>query len=294
MREYGEDPAFRAVVPTTTIFSSRRRTTLLFHTNDSLPNPITWIDNTPGVWSHLNSTLYALDPARIAINVDQHVAFADGLSSGERDALHANLDAKYAARLEPSREIPVEVVAARVGGAPQLAEYRRLQENVWAMISEGFSAHVVRVGETTPADLEWWFRDQMQKLGVTTWFQPSVSIIRKDGTGSVVEEGDVLHVDIGITAMGMNTDTQHLGYVLRGNETAPPAGLVQGLHNANRLQDFVREEMVPGRTGDEVFFATKKRVADAGLNGTIYSHPIGDYGHSAGAIIGMSDIQGGE
>ena len=36
---------------------------------------------------------------------------------------------------------------------------------------------------------------------------------------------DVLHVDFGITAMRLNTDTQHMGYVLRQGETDVPAGI---------------------------------------------------------------------
>ncbi|KAK8849845.1 hypothetical protein IAR55_005181 [Kwoniella newhampshirensis] len=105
-------------------------------------------------------------------------------------------------------------------------------------------------------------------------------------------EGDMLHVDIGITAMNMNTDTQHLGYILRSNETKVPAGLVKGLHDANRLQDFVRERMVPGKTGDEVLQTVFDDMKESELKGLIYSHPIGDYGHSAGALIGMANIQG--
>jgi hypothetical protein len=104
----------------------------------------------------------------------------------------------------------------------------------------------------------------------------------------------MLHVDIGITAMGMNTDTQHLGYILRSNESSPPRSLVHGLHRANRMQDLNRKEMVPGRTGDDVFFRVKADMRAEGLEGNIYSHPIGDYGHSAGAIIGMTNLQDGE
>ena len=103
---------------------------------------------------------------------------------------------------------------------------------------------------------------------------------------------DMLHVDIGITAMGMNTDTQHLGYILRPNETSPPPSLKQGLRDSNRLQDFVRHQMTPGKTGDQVLAAIFDDMKNAELQGLIYSHPIGDYGHSAGALIGMANIQG--
>ena len=104
----------------------------------------------------------------------------------------------------------------------------------------------------------------------------------------------MLHVDIGITAMGMNTDTQHLAYILRPHETQPPDFLIKGLHAANRLQDLTRHRMVHVKKGDEVLFEIFEDMKKADLNGSIYSHPIGDYGHSAGAIIGMSNIQHSE
>ncbi|KAL7422645.1 hypothetical protein Q5752_001936 [Cryptotrichosporon argae] len=299
MREYAEDTAFTALVSSTTTFSARRRTLYLFHTSAAAPSPLVVVDNTDDLWGTLNATLFAVDPAKIAVDVDGFVAFADGLHTGEGETLRARVDPKYAARLEPSRAIPVEVVAARAGGREQLAMYRLLQENVWALIGEAFSARVVEVGTTTAADIEWWLRDVMRwRLGCATWFHPSVDIVRHPAlpdtaADPVVRPGDVLHVDVGIAAMGLHTDTQHLGYVLRANETRPPAGLLAGLRAANRLQDFVRHEMLVGRTGDEVLAAVRARMAGAQLEGSIYSHPIGDRGHAAGAVIGMTNLQDG-
>ena len=105
---------------------------------------------------------------------------------------------------------------------------------------------------------------------------------------------DLLHVDIGIYAMGMNTDTQHLGYILRSNETSPPQALIDGLHNANRMQDLNRREMVPGRTGDDVFFSIIDAMEDEGLEGRIYSHPIGDYGHSESHSMSLIESFAGD
>src|SRR5271170_4581452 len=74
----------------------------------------------------------------------------------------------------------------------------------------------------------------------------SSPISRKDGV--VIERGDVLHTDFGITAMRLNTDTQHMGYVLRPGETNAPAGILEALKNTNRLQELTLR-MHPGRTG---------------------------------------------
>jgi hypothetical protein len=103
----------------------------------------------------------------------------------------------------------------------------------------------------------------------------------------------VLHCDFGITALRLNTDTQHMGYVLRDGETAPPTGLMKALANSNRLQDIVLAELRPGRTGNEVLRSSLAKARAEGLNATIYSHPIGLNGHGAGPLIGLWDYQDG-
>jgi Xaa-Pro aminopeptidase len=141
-------------------------------------------------------------------------------------------------------------------------------------------------------------RQRVNDLGLGTWFQPSVTVQRAgvemgDSANPVIRRGDVLHCDFGITALGLNTDTQHMGYVLRPGETDAPAGLVAALRRGNRLQDLLLEEMVPGRTGNEVLRRTRERMRGEGIDGTIYTHPVGDHGHGAGPLIGLWDRQEG-
>lgn len=104
----------------------------------------------------------------------------------------------------------------------------------------------------------------------------------------VINYGDMLHVDFGVTALGMNTDTQHLAYVLYPGETDSdiPQGLLDGLKKVNRVQDITRSQMKVGFTGDQILNATLEQMATEGLEGRIYCHAIGDWGHSAGTVIG--------
>jgi hypothetical protein len=106
-------------------------------------------------------------------------------------------------------------------------------------------------------------REKIQQLNYTTWFMPSVSILNVENpfetlTGrtksNIIQYGDLLHVDFGVTAMGLNTDTQHLGYVLYPgeNESDIPPGLVDGLRTANRIQDIVKSNMKAGLSGNEI------------------------------------------
>src|SRR5207237_6234458 len=82
-------------------------------------------------------------------------------------------------------------------------------------------------------------------------------------------------------------------YVLRPGEEDAPEGLRKALANANALQDMTMEEIRPGRTGNEILGATLARMKARGIQGSVYSHPIGLHGHGAGPLIGLWDYQDG-
>ena len=114
---------------------------------------------------------------------------------------------------------------------------------VWQMTQTMFSEKVIVPGKTRTSDLVWWWRQRVNDQGLGTWFQPSVDVQRQ-GTATleddpIIQPGDVLHCDVGITVARLNTDTQHLAYVLRPGERDAPAGLKRALANANALQDIV-------------------------------------------------------
>ena len=173
-----------------------------------------------------------------------------------------------------------------------------MMEIVWGIIDTAFSNRVITPGKTSTDEVAWWMRQRVNDLGFGTWFHTDVDVQRpgidlSDSSSVVIQRGDVLHCDFGLTALGLNTDTQHMGYVLRRGERSVPAGLRQALRNSNRLQDLLLAEMKPGRTGNAVLAAALAQMRAAGLNGTIYTHPIGDRGHGAGPLIGLWDHQEG-
>lgn len=133
-------------------------------------------------------------------------------------------------------------------------------------------------------DLGWWYREKMLTLNLTTWNHPRISVLTEEsfpgwsGTDDIIQQGDLLHIDWGITAMGMNTDTQHMAYVLRDGETDAPDSLKQGLKKANRMQDIHLDIMRAGMTGNEVLENCLAQMKIEGIEGQIYSHPIGDWG----------------
>jgi len=326
MREYNEDPVFRALVSPTTM-AARRRTIYVFYDGGPgvgferiaiggtsqgglytvVRDPGAQLGAAGGVqrlaepfgpdqWKLLTPIVERRDPKVIAVNISHTHAFSDGLSAGEWEQLREALGPRYADRVVRRELLALQYLEERL--PEMLPTYRRMQELVHELLATAFSNQVITPGVTRTQDVVWWLRQRVNDLGLGTWFHPSISVQRQgvemsDSANPVILRGDVLHSDFGITALGLNTDTQHMGYVLREGETEPPAGLREALRRANRLQDILLEEMVPGRTGNEVLRATLARMRAEGIDGTVYTHPIGDHGHGAGPLIGLWDRQEG-
>ncbi|KAH8885801.1 xaa-Pro aminopeptidase family enzyme [Thozetella sp. PMI_491] len=297
-REYAEETVFWSL-KSARQFSARRRSTLLFFANASGDaSSYTWIDNTPKLWTELRAILEKEQPKTIVVDTHPQIAFSSGLHAGELDAIKEGLGPEWASRFTSEPLVAVEYIATQL--PDRAAWYRRLQSTAWAMISEAFSERVITPGRTTTSDVEWWLREKIQQMNYTTWFHPSVTIIDGDRRfvlehedRDVINYGDFLHTDFGVTALGLNTDTQHLGYVLYPGETEEevPEGLKAGLKKGNRLQDIVKSNMKIGKTGNDILTASLDQMHQEGIEGKIYSHPIGDFGHAAGTLIGMTNLQ---
>jgi Xaa-Pro aminopeptidase len=319
-REYNEDPVFFALA-SPSVMAARRRTILVFYDrgadggverlalgggsngglyqvyrDPTVENRELWGQ---GQWALLRKLVDEKQPARIAIDTSQTHAFADGLSVGEWEQLAAALG-PWTSRTVRAEEMALEYLSVRL--PEMLPTYRHLMQVVHALIARAFSNEVVTPGRTTTEDVQWWLRQQVRDLGMGEWFPPSVSVQRPgmapdaftataDRAPVVIQRGDHLHTDFGVKAIGLATDTQHVGYVLQPGETDAPAGLREALVNSNRLQDLVIERLKPGRTGNEVLLDTLAAMKAAGIDGTVYTHPIGDHGHGAGPLIGLWDRQ---
>lgn len=319
-REYNEDPVFFSLA-SPTVLSARRRTILVFFdrgdkgierlalgggSNGGLytiyrdpddPNREIYGD---AQWTLLRRLVEDRKPATIALNISHTHAFADGLSAGERERLEDALGPVYSKRIVRAENLALEYIELRV--PEMMPVYRQLMETSHWLIGRAFSNEVITPGKTTNEDVVWWLRQQTAELGLGAWFHPSVRVQKQGKAGvsliaengaTTIGRGDVLHVDFGITAMRLNTDTQHMAYVLKEGEAAPPAGILRALKSTNRMQDIVLERIRPGRTGNEILADALAVMRAEGIKGSIYCHPVGDHGHGAGPLIGLWDRQQG-
>jgi Metallopeptidase family M24 len=320
-REYNEDPVFFSLVSPTTL-AARRRTIYVFHdrggeagverlalgggSNGGLytvyRDPAQQGREIMGdsQWFTLRKLIEERRPASIGINISATHAFSDGLSANEYQQLETALGPEWMKRVVRAEGLPLEYIGARL--PEMMPVYQGMMQVVHWLIERAFSSEVIQPGKTTSQDIVWWLRQQTQDLGYATWFHPTVRVQKPaaadvdllgEEAAVVIERGDVLHVDYGLTALGLNTDTQHMGYVLKEGEAAPPAGIVAALAQAQRFQDMVLAELRPGRSGNQVLAASLAAMRKADIRGSLYSHPIGDHGHGAGPLIGLWDRQEG-
>lgn len=317
-REYNEDPVVKTMLPATWL-SARRRTILVFYDNGSEVERLAvsrysigrffkaaWNpEEEPDQWKRLSDIINDRDPKKIAINASNIFALADGITHSQYTGLMKTLNPELQSRVVSDPAMAIGWLERRI--PQEMNIYPDIVGLAHAIIHEGMSSKTIVPNTTTTADLMWWFRDKIREQGVTAWFHPTVSIQRqtlyKNGQkmtelfdpekDDVIRHGDLIHLDFGITYIGLNTDTQHHAYILKPGETDAPAGLKIALKNGNRLQDILTSHYKTGVSGDNILAATRAQAISEGIEPSVYTHPIGYHGHGAGATIGMWDQQGG-
>lgn len=308
-REYFEEPVLATMLDAENMHA-RRRTILIFHDPGEgqpverltvsryglagLFKPAWDPAHQPDQWQAVADIIVARDPQKLAINTSDFTAFGDGMTLSQYRAMTEALPEKYRERIVSGETLSVRWLESRTPAEIEI--YPGIVRLAHALISRAFSREVITPGKTTAAEVQWWYRETLASLGIEAWFHPSVGIQRKGAKGmlegdTVIEPGDLLWTDFGITYLRLNTDTQHLAYVLKRGETAPPAGLIAGLHNTNRVQDILLQSFRAGASGNEILAEARRKALSEGLEPSIYSHPIGFHGHGAGTAIGFWDNQ---
>ncbi len=308
-REYFEEPVVASMLDAENMHA-RRRTILIFHDpgNGKPVERLTvsryglgglfapaWDPNKqPDQWQAVADIIAARDPAKIAINTSDLYQFADGMTLSQYEKFTGALPASLRSRIVSGEGLAIRWLETRTPAEMEI--YPSVLRTAHAIIAEVFSRAVITPGVTTAEQVQWWYRDRLLQLGLEPWFHPSVAIQRAGAKGmlegaEVIQPGDLLWTDFGINYLRLSTDTQHLAYVLKPGERDAPAGLKQGLANSNRVQDILMRQFAVGRSGNAALALARAEAVAAGLDPSIYTHPIGLHGHGAGPSIGFWDNQ---
>jgi Xaa-Pro aminopeptidase len=247
----------------------------------------------PDQWKRLAEIVAERNPKRVAINVSPRSAYTDGMTVSAYEEMMAALPPALRGRVVRDEVLGIRWLETR--SAAEVALYPGIVALAHAIIAEGLSDAVVKPGVTTTDDVVWWYREKIASLGLETWFQPSVGVSRKGAQGvldgTVIQKGDLIWTDFGITYLRLATDTQQNAYVLRDGESDAPQGLRDGLAASNRVQDALTASFKVGDSGNAVLARARAAAIAQGLRPSIYSHPIGHHGHGAGPAIGFWDNQ---
>lgn len=318
-REYNEDPVLKTMLPATWL-NARRRTIILFY-RDKANNTIDKLavarynfgdnifsawdkEKEPNQWKRLIQLIEERNPDKIGLNFSKYFNIADGLDKTDHEEFMDHLPRKYHDKVVSAQPLATAWIETRT--EREMIIYNQLVDITHDIIAEAFSEKVVTPGITTTTDVEWWMRDKVTELGLETWFHPSVDVQRSNEVMGnhlysfsnrpeqmIILPGDLLHCDFGITYLRLNTDCQELAYVLKPNEKEPPRFLVDALMDGNRVQDIFTNNFIEGATGNQILLKSLAEAKAEGLKPSIYTHPLGSYGHSSGTTLGMWDAQGG-
>ncbi len=318
-REYNEDPVLKTMLPAEWL-NARRRTIILFYrdkaknTLDKLAvarynfgeNIISAWDKEvePNQWKRLNQLIEERNPKTIGINYSKYFNIADGIDKTDYEEFVANISKENRDKIISAQKLATAWIETRT--AREMEIFSDIVEITHNIIKEAFSSKVIEVGTTTTTDVEWWMRQKVTNMGLKTWFHPSVDIQRnteknKDHLRSfsnrpdrkIIQKGDLLHCDFGITYLRLNSDCQQMAYVMKDDETEVPVFLKKAFNKGNKLQDILTSNFIEGDSGNTILLNSLNQAVNSDLRPSIYTHPLGSYGHSSGPTIGMWDSQDG-
>ena len=315
-REYNEDPIIKTLLPPTWL-NARRRTILVFSFDESTKKTesvaisrYNFGKNIKSIWDKeknpnqmlaLKDYIDKVNPKKIGLNYSENFALIDGISKSDYELFYSSISNDIKQRIVSAENLGIQWIETRTKLEKEI--YKDLVSITHNIINEAFSNKVIEPGKTTTDDVVWWMREKVLELNLKTWFHPTVDVQRNeqsdlyafDGKSKydIIQPGDLVHCDFGISYLTLNTDCQQIAYVLKSDEKEAPEFLTKALKDANNLQDILTSEFELDKTGNEILLNSLKIAKEKGLDPQIYTHPLGTFGHSAGTTIGMWDSQGG-
>jgi|GEM_PF-148006 len=264
------------------------------------------------------------NPRRIAVNISDALASADGLTVSMRRFLRETLGSPFAERMISSERIVHEFRSRRVSKETEL--YRHLQE--WTNAWETSALEHVVPGKTTAMDLWCGLLDKASEAGlslitdhgrfpVIVWYcdqegMPGLSAFNSSRAllergmpwtstrDFAIEPGDLITLDGGLRFLGFSSDMKRTAYVLKPEETEPPDVLRKAWLETLEVAELYAGKLVPGTVGRSVWRDLAEELQSRGFavagmetdsidpkqaSASFYGHSVGSVAHDVGTRV---------
>ncbi|MFW6119974.1 MAG: M24 family metallopeptidase [Petrotogales bacterium] len=240
-------------------------------------------------WDCLKKIVDRCKPGNILLNYSENVTLADGLTHSNFKKLSRTLES-YSNKFESSEELAIMWLNIQTN--IDLEVYKAVVKKTEEIINNIFINSFI--SEISTEELEHRLSKKAEEYGMNVWYN-KVDFQREGNNllfnkGSI-KRGDLIHCDFGIRHLGISSDIQKLFYLPKEDENVTPRSFNVLLEQAHQLQDIVSAGLSKGCTGDEVLNNALNQMKKKDINGRVYTHPLGYYGHGSVPIIGRYNQQ---
>lgn len=212
------------------------------------------------------------NPKTIAVNMSDWLAVADGLSYTGYKKLIKLIGVELSTILVSAEQLITDFRTRRV--ISEIVLYGQLCETARQLLERALSNEVITPGKTTLEDVGWWMENQLLRLGMSSTFALSTPMIihsmkseKEEYSSSkyIIQQGDLMQYDYGISAMNFGTDFKRVAYVLRKGETKVPVGIQFGWDQAIKARAVIRDTIKIGVTAEETLANIGKNLQEKGF-----------------------------
>ncbi len=170
-------------------------------------------------------------PQRIGLGFGGSRGMTRSLTHDSYRFLAEAMGSEAASRFVSAEPLINEYLATRIPG--EFEVYTDLVALTESITKRALSNEVIKPGSTTVGDVRRFMYDELWMTGVRTWFQPDLRVQRQGmaEVGSrgflavapediVLQRGDLVHIDFGISYMGLDSDWQKMAYILHTSAVA--------------------------------------------------------------------------
>ena len=308
---FDPDPLTRYVAPArsfshgvTHIFVDAGDDGLKAFSNYRYPNEtyVDFFEIIPEEYDEKLAEIYEMyQPETIGLAIDGGRGHNSSLTYDAFQYISSALGSKAREHFVPARDLIEDFVDTRL--PEEWVHYKDMVVATDRLAQRALSNEVITPGETTTADLKWWFDQEMASWGVGArpWFTTNTNIQRFNSDSGRIERiagasgfdspddrayqrGDIITIDCGVSYLGFKTDIQRVAYVLPEGEVDVPIGLKVALNNRNTVVSAYRAAR-PGHTGRQAAEAIEMELREVGFRYSLGSHSIGYHGHALGPGI---------